>query len=427
MAEIRPFKGLRFAQDLTGSLDQVITPPYDVLSPSDQERLHNQSQYNIIRLEYGKSKPGDDEAENQYSRAAKTLADWVEEGALVVEDSRSFYLYEQSFTHHGTDFQRRGIFAALKIEPYDKRIILPHELTMAAPKADRLKLLETTRTNTSPIFTLFPDLEGIAPALLAKETKDKELYRINEESGQIHRIWKIEDKNFQDKLIKYLKPQPVLIADGHHRYETALQYKSLLSTNEEVNSGADYIMAVLISMQEPGLLLLPTHRLLNNLDLKSYEKLMEFCQDKFELVRFNDHFRVNESDFNKELAFFNNKYKGFAIVTAEFAAFLKPRNLIPETVFPVELLHNLILKPFSEYVEKEKSAANFKISYPHDLKSIDEAIAFSKTDSVAFILDTIPVDLVYERALSGKVMPQKTTFFYPKLPSGLILRSLDLD
>lgn len=222
MAVIRPFKALRYNLGLIGDLGKVITPPYDVIDADEQERLHQKSHYNIVRLEYGKTYPGDNYSDNRYTRAADTLQKWLEKKILIPDRLSAYYIYEQSYTYKQKKYRRRGIMAALKLEPYGEKVILPHELTMSGPKKDRLELLRRIQANVSPIFTLFPDPEDRMEELIAEAIKTGPICEAVEESGQSHRLWAFSDPNGQDIPGACLAGQPLLIADGHHRYETAL-------------------------------------------------------------------------------------------------------------------------------------------------------------------------------------------------------------
>ncbi len=424
MAEIRPFRGLIYNQALLGSLDRVIAPPYDVLGIEEQEFLYNLSPYNIVRLEYGKLFPDDNADNNRYSRAADTLSSWLAEGFIQPEKQNMLYLYEQSFSYNGHDYCRRGIFAALKVEPYSSGQVLPHEQTFSAPKADRFELLKSTRTNISPIFTLFPDPEELILRLLKEIGSAEPLFDIIDQSGQSHRLFKIDHPEQQKEIVQSIKAQALLIADGHHRYETALNYKDY--RNEPDGSAADYILAILVSMKEPGLLMLPTHRLISNLQSETYAKLIKICNDNFDLVKMDQSASLDEQSFQAEWQRLTSDKQAFAMLTPDFNALLIPRSGQGEELYGVELLHKLIIEPFLALPETA-SGLKDQLTFPHDFISARQAVLSDHPNSVAFILNPIPVEIIYKRALEGNVMPQKTTFFYPKMPGGLLLRNLDLD
>lgn len=424
MAEIRPFRAIRYNDKLLDSMEQVISPPYDVLNADDQLSLYQLSPYNIIRLEYGKSYPDDNPDQNRYSRAAQTLSSWLAEGVLQSEDRKMFYLYEQSFNYDDVHFCRRGIFAALKVEQYSSGQVLPHEQTFSAPKADRLELLEKTRTNISPIFIIFPDPEAYISKLLKEISKTESFFELENQPGQRHRITRIDNPALQNEIVEFMKPQALLIADGHHRYETALKYKDFESN--ATGSAAEYILTILVSMKEPGLLMLPTHRLISELNKISAEKLINLCKNNFTLILMNNPNNCSEIDFQAEWKRMTRVKNAFAILTPDFNALLIPKAEKEKELLGVELLHKLIIDPFLKLQEATGEIKHL-LTYPHDFESVQKTVLNENRDSIAFILDPIPVDEVYTRALQGKVMPQKTTYFYPKMPSGLLLRNLDLD
>lgn len=424
MADIRPFRGLIYSQDLLGSLDQIIAPPYDVLGQEEQNFLYNLSPFNIVRLEYGKIYPADNAEENRYSRAAQTLSSWLAEGILKTEEQKMLYLYEQSFAHGGINYCRRGIFAALKLEPYSSGQVLPHEQTFSSPKADRFELLKKTRTNISPIFTIFPDPEELISRLLADLSSTEPLFDIKDHSGHGHRLIRINQPRLQKQIMQTIGAQALLIADGHHRYETALKYKD--SSGVPAGSAVDYILAILVSMKESGLLMLPTHRLIQNLHSGSMERLIGICKDSFELVKMNQTATFDEISFQEEWRRLTENKQAFAMVTEDFNALLIPKMARKKELLAVDLLHELIIEPFLALPETTSEIKD-QLTFPHDLVTARQAVLKNNGNSIAFILDPIPVDIVYRRALEGKVMPQKTTFFYPKMPSGLLLRNLDFD
>lgn len=422
MAVIRPFKGIRFNQSLVNDLGKVITPPYDVIDTAEQERLHQSSPYNIIRLEHGKTYPGDNETENRYSRATDTLSNWLKNEILRPDSRNSYYLYEQCYTYKQREFKRRGVIAALKLQPYSENMILRHELTMAGPKADRLELLARSRTNTSPILTLLPDPENSISVFFTSVEQDKPEVDIAGDYGQRHHLWRITDTALQEDLTAYLSPQPLLITDGHHRYETALKFYQNLGQDEI--TGAGYILTIMVSIKDPGLLVLPTHRLLSGLGARQKKNLFKKTENKFKMLKRGNPRELNREKYLKELASLGREKCGFGFITGEQSYLLIPENKSCNGALPVSLLHEELLKPVlapgeSSEVDKEM------ISYPHDINTAVDAVIAGSADA-AFILETIQAPEVLDLARKGMVMPQKTTFFYPKLPSGLVLYNMDL-
>ncbi len=423
MAAIRPFKGIRYNQSKVNFLGNVITPPYDVIDNEEQKRLHDLDPYNIIRLEYGKTHPGDDSENNRYSRARETFNQWLNDQILFPENENCYYLYEQEYTYNQVNYSRRGIIAALKLTPYSEQVVLPHELTMSGPKADRLELLKNLRTNVSPIFTLFPDPDQQLDYFFSAINTDKPLLEAKEPSGQTHRLWAITSSDLQEKLTTYLRPQPLLIADGHHRYETALNYAG--NQNSQKDPGSDYILTIMVSMKDRGLLVLPTHRLLSGLSQSQKDKLNRIIKNEFKLISLGDPHQLDRNYLLKEINKASLDHYGFGLITGRDACILKPLDNGSEKQLPVELLHERIIKPLFDQGEKSIIVDQEMISYPHDHNTAVDEVITGYADA-AFILEPVAVEQVLEHARKGKIMPQKSTFFYPKLPSGLVLYNMDL-
>jgi len=423
MAAIRPFKGIRYNQVKVNFLGNVITPPYDVIDNEEQLRLHDLEPHNIIRLEYGKTLPGDDNNNNRYSRARETFNQWLKEEVLFQENENCYYLYEQEYIYNQVSYSRKGIIAALQLTPYSEQMVLPHEQTMSGPKADRLELLKNLRTNVSPIFTLFPDPDQQMNYYFSTLNTEEPLLEAKEPSGQTHRLWAISDRNLQEQLTSYLAPQPLLIADGHHRYETALNYAGKQNSRKDPGSG--YILTIMVSMKDRGLLVLPTHRLLSNLSYSHKGKLNRIVEKEFKAVSLGDPHQLDRKQLLKEINKASLDHNGFGLITGRDAYLLKPLENQSEELLPVEILHERILKPLFDKGEKSIITDHEMISYPHDLDTAVDEVITGFADA-AFILEPVAVEQVLEHARKGKVMPQKSTFFYPKLPSGLVLYNMDL-
>lgn len=425
MALIKPFKAIRYNSSLIGDPSAVITPPYDVISAEEQDKLHQKSPYNIIRLEYGKTYPADNDNDNRYTRASDTLNKWLSAGVLKADDEPLYYLYEQSYTYDFNAYKRRGIVAALGLESYHSKVILPHELTMTEPKKDRLQLLSSSRTNISPIFTLFPDPEKRMADFFARVENDKPLFEAVEDSGQTHRLWAISDSALQTDFTTYMADQPLLIADGHHRYETALKYYlDIQDTKGIIPPGAANILTVMVSNNDPGLLMLPTHRLLNDLNSEDITALHQVIKNQFTAIDFGDPRQIDRQEYWQELVKQSRTKNGFGFITKESASLLIANDFASVDALPVSLLHDRILKPVLS-TEAGTEAIKNTLRFSHDFSSSLDSVLSGNADA-AFILDTIPIDSVFDRASRGIMMPQKSTYFYPKLPSGIVLHHMEL-
>lgn len=264
MAEISPFQGVRYNQDAITNLEEVICPPYDVISPDDQLRYYKRSEYNIIHLEHGITKQGDNEENNKYVRARETLIDWFNKDILKIDNDHTFYIYEQGFTVKGNFKKRVGLIACVRLEPFSRKIILPHEDTKSADKTDRMELIRALNANVSPILGLYDDPGNKITKLIADRMLPGRLL-ININTGdETHRVWKANEPEFVQRVSHFMSPKSVYIADGHHRYETALAYKDERTKQlfSQGNEGFNYIMMILVSFSDPGLIMLPIHRVI---------------------------------------------------------------------------------------------------------------------------------------------------------------------
>ncbi len=269
MAKIYPFRALRY-DSAKVSPDQVVTQPYDKISPAMQDRYYAASPYNLVRIILGKAEPGDDEKSNVYSRAAANLEHWREAEVLVRDAEPSVYLYTQSFKvpgdPAGTRLERRGFIAAGQLEEYDKKIVFRHEQTLSKPKADRLNLLRATQSHFGQIFMLYSDPAGGVDATL-RQSRPPDV-EVTDEYDVIHRLWKISDTAIIAKVQAAMNDKKLIIADGHHRYETALNYRNDMRQRSGNNGNAPYerLMMTFVNMDSSGLVVLPTHRVVFGLD-----------------------------------------------------------------------------------------------------------------------------------------------------------------
>ena len=409
MAVIVPFRGIRYNSAKIKNLADVITPPYDVITAGEQEQLYRRSPYNFIRLEYGKTGPGDRSGENRYTRAAASLKRWVDRGVLLREERPSFYLYRQSFNYLGSVYRRTGLIAALKLEPYDKKVILPHEDTLAAPKADRLELLRSCRANFSPVFGLFTDGEQRFAEICAPLLQKPPLYDFSDHRGERHVLWRVDGVAAREALRRLLEPRQIFIADGHHRYDTALRHAQLSGGGRD---GSAYALAVLVPLEDPGLLILPFHRVLAELSKEQLALLLE---------KVNEHFMVEEhsspTPLVARLAEPDSPLMGMLLPRRKLLLTAREKHSSRE--LDVVLLKRLLLDPLFD-----GGAAENHLDYITGEEEAAEAVDAGRAQA-AFLLKPTPMEAVTARALKGENMPQKSTCFFPKLPSGLVIHHLD--
>ncbi|MFL5624476.1 MAG: DUF1015 family protein, partial [Ktedonobacteraceae bacterium] len=264
MADVQPLRGIRYVREAVGDVAQVVTPPYDVISEDAQARYYAQNPYNIIRLELGQEQPTDNTLDNRYTRAAATFAEWRYQGVLRQDARHCFYLYQQIFRNQGQTYTRTSLLARVRLEPWSAQVVLPHEHTLSKPKDDRLKLLRACAANFSPIMSMYDDPQGRICRLLAGYAPRAEV-QITDEVGEEHRLHPITDVEQLALIRDFFSERRLYIADGHHRYETALNYREQISEQRRVlhmDDAANFVLMALTDLDDPGLVVLPTHRLL---------------------------------------------------------------------------------------------------------------------------------------------------------------------
>jgi uncharacterized protein (DUF1015 family) len=437
MAQIIPFRALRYnAQKV--SPERVLTQPYDKITPEMQQRYQAASTYNLITVEKGVAQSGDSAADNVYTRAASAVDRWIAEGILVQEARPSFYVYGQSFLVPGTSEQRsrQGLVALGHLEDYSAGIVFRHEQTLSAPKADRLQLLRYTRTQTGQLFLLYDDPQRRVDAMLEQAATAEPTMQLVDEFGVEHGLWRIDDAQTISKLQSTLARARLVIADGHHRYETALAYRNErreAAGRVDPKAPWEYAMMTLVNARSPGLTVLATHRIVFGLDRFELEALA---------ARLAPFFEVRSSQLSPGAARASQAqavlaqsperaigaYAGsdalwlFVLKTkAELAAAL-PNVSVGQRELDVVLLHALILEQ-GLGIRAEDVRGERNIRYERDL-----GVAMAEVDKgqaqAAFLLKPVAVSQVMDLALAGEVLPQKSTDFYPKLLSGIAMYRL---
>jgi uncharacterized protein (DUF1015 family) len=433
MADIRAFRAFRYDLGRVGKLSDVIAPPYDVIDPALQQALYDRSPYNVIRLILNKETAQDSDADNRYTRAARSLRDWQAEGVLAQDSARSLYVYHQDFEAEGKRFTRKGFLARVRLEPFGKGRIYAHEETMSGPKADRLKLFHATHMNLSPVFGLFPD-EGGAVQKALDDVAGKALpLEATDHLGVVSRLWPVSDQRALSTVTGLMGPKPVFIADGHHRYETGLHYLEERRGAGEVRdeeSAANFILMMLVSMSDPGLVILPTHRLVSGLPGLTADRLRALLGDAFE-VEITGHgddgaqaaWETIEADGGQDLLGFGTVADG-VWQTARFRAPQAMARLAADHStdwqgLAVSVLHVLVL---NDLLAKGLGAAS-QCRYVHLLREVTEATAGRQCQLAALVP---PATMGHVERIAGNLekMPPKSTYFYPKLLSGLVLNSL---
>lgn len=432
MADIRPLRGFRYNPELVPDLSEVVTPPYDVISPEQQARYHERHPLNIIQLELGTDQPGDDSFANRYTRAAAIFAQWRLDGSLRQEPESVLYVYEQKFHVDGQHYTRTSLLARVRLEPWDAGVVLPHEHTLAKPKGDRLSLLRATSANLSPIMSLFDDPDSTVNAIMAAASQGTPVADLTDDDGEGHRLWLISDEAMIREINEIFAGQQLFIADGHHRYETALTYREdvrELHRGLSDDDAANFVLMALVATEDPGLVVLPTHRLVRGLDEATIaaipEKLQEFWS--VESLEAKD----NAESLVKHLSEAGKKGIAAIVLTADqrWLAHLdtaKSNERMRATHEPeawqaldVAVAHELIVDT-ALGLPREAISESDQISYTRDAAEALEALASGKAQ-VAILLNPTRPEQVRDVAKAGGRMPQKSTFFYPKLITGLVI------
>jgi len=442
MAEILPFRGTRYALERGRPLGTVLAPPYDQVTPEKQQELLRRSPHNVIHLTLGEERPGDGPQANRYTRAAESWAQWQAAGILVTDPVPSIYPLEQSFeAPDGRQVTRRGFLAAVRLHEFGEGIIVPHEKTLVAPKADRLEILKAVRANLSPLFGLYSDERGATARALARAYERDPVGEADSDDGVHSRLWRSEEPEVIAAVQALLRGQRIFIADGHHRYETALAYRRMLVEAEPglpADGGHNYVLMFLCPMSDPGLLIFPTHRLLHGLRDFDVPRLLAALAPYFNIQDLPEslHKTTGRAWAISKLGEHAGGSSTFLMVTAgdQRARILVMKDGadrgLPE--FPpnetlraldVTVLHSLVLQHVLGLSPRTQELQE-NVTYVRDAGEAVNRV-LSGEHPVGFLLNPTPMWQVEAVGDAGETMPQKSTLFYPRLPAGLVMRAID--
>src|SRR5271166_195187 len=433
MASIFPFRGLRYNPSRV-ALGEVVTQPYDKITPAMQDRYYTDSPYNLVRIILGKPRPSDNEGESVYTRAAAFVQEWREEGILTPDAEPSIYLYTQTFRvpgdSSGAVLERRGFIALGQLEDYDQKVVFRHEQTLSKPKADRLNLLRATQTHFGQLFMLYSDPAAEIDAALRQSGPPTA--EVRDEYDVLHRMWKISDPATLQTVQTKMADKKLIIADGHHRYETALNYRNQMRKQAGSRSIEAYerVMMTFVNMDASGLVILPTHRVVFGLDSFSIFDMVAKLQVNFEVEDIGPLTQVETGLEQLHLA--GRDRTALLAVTAHGGFLLRSRPHIKwkgatslserQRALDVVKLHKLVLEGtlgLSEEDIRDQKHLRY-VRDPHEA-----ANQVGQGANVAFIMNPVSVQQMRDVAFGGEVMPQKSTDFYPKLLSGLVAYSLE--
>ncbi|HIE05214.1 MAG TPA: DUF1015 domain-containing protein [bacterium (Candidatus Stahlbacteria)] len=417
MPEIRPFLAVRFDPAKVGDLSKVVTQPYDKIDPKLQEEYYARSPYNFVRLILGKIEATDDDQNNRYTRARETYKQWLEQGVLIRDEKPAIYPYHQEFSIGKETYLRRGFITILKVEEFGGKI-LPHERTLSKPKEDRFKLFMTTRKNFETVFMLYTDPEKkVLSALDPKGSAP--LFDVKDDYGYSHRLWKVTDPDTISTVQEVFKGSTLLIADGHHRYETSLTLSKEIGGDGPHN----YRMVTFVNLEDSGLVILPTHRLICNLERFDTGLILRELEKYFEVTEIE----------RTEIAGHPGAKHQFIMITKDKACRLKLKDpqvldsIIPDRAIgyrrlDVTILHTLIIERILK-IPPEKIEDH--VRYAREIEKAEAAVD-SGEFQIAFLLAPTSANEVKDVALAGERMPQKSTDFYPKMISGLLIYDLEV-
>ncbi len=442
MPEIAPLRGLLYNQKFILNMDEVITPPFDVISAEDQEMYHNRHPYNMIRLILGKQKPGDNEHNNWYARAAATLAAWQKEDVLIQDSKPAFYDYEIEYQEPAYGLRtRRGFICLVRLQEFSRGSVLPHERTYEVTKSDRLKLMRACNANLSQVFALYSDPAQKVSQYLREGRDEGIVFSFTDRTGIHHRMWRVTQTPVIQKVVEYMKEKPLFIADGHHRYETALNYQRLMQerySERGDRASFNYVLMYLANMHQEGLSILPTHRMFVDLPQFQMETFLVRAVDYFEVVQFpfdaNSRSEVLDEFLSSLSSAGDHHFIGVYESGADQFVLLKMREDVdhkswraqlprPLQKLDVVVLTELVLKRLLN-VNEDTLNDETRIQYRHDVLDAIEQVDRDRFQ-VAFLLNRTKIEQLQEVASSALCMPHKSTYFYPKVVDGPVLNLLD--
>jgi uncharacterized protein (DUF1015 family) len=433
--ELHPFRGIVYDPAHFDDLFALLAPPYDVISREERDIYYQRHPYNVVRLTYGKDEPGDTPDDNPYTRAAQYLQTWLRQGVLRRDPQPAMYLCTEEYAlPDGTQRERQGLIALCRLEPYERRIVLPHEATSPVPKRMLFDLRSAVEANLDQVFALYADNTGKLQELSAAQRRQPTRLSFRDQDQMLHRVWAISEPSVLKAIRQMMTDSWALIADGHHRYETCLDYQQMmrqLTPHATDDEWFNFVMMYLTDIHDPGLTILPTHRVLRGLAPAFVQQLPACLRDTCEIEAFPCHTPA-ERDAQRQRLVHEMRRRGtsahvFGLYTGEDRLWLLTYrgSLAAQTptaacdehglALDVSLLHDLLL---------EKVLG---------IEVRDDTIAFTQEDTVAlglvarqeyqvaFLLNPTPVEQVVQQAMAGKRMPRKSTYFYPKLLTGVVM------
>jgi uncharacterized protein (DUF1015 family) len=434
VADIRPLHGIHYNKSLLNDWTKVICPVYDIISLQQREQLYRVNENNFVRLEAALELPQDTPQDNKYTRSAATFHEWLDKGVLQKDEKMAIYLHDHFFDYKGRQYKRRGLIARIHLEEWDRMIVRPHESTLAEAKSDRLSLIWSVQANTSSILSLYEDQSGKLRRLLSDESNRTPLIDLPMAGGEGHRVWAINEPGSLDFISTQFQTKSIYIADGHHRYESALNYRrqKRAGNSSPVDEPFDFVMMTLVDFEDPGLLILPPHRLVRGIPKSVLDGLVE---------RLKLFFDIDEVAFDTDTIWdrLDNKLKEYSIpvlvlfgISHGKILLLKPiniDNLVPMMPHFHTGLYKQLEVSIIDHVILEKL-----LTLSNDKDKVNLGYCYDRVDAVnrvmdgeyqiSFLLTPIKAEIIKAIADLSDKMPKKSTYFYPKVPAGLIINHL---
>ncbi len=437
MAIIRPFRGVRYNPEKVDDIAGVLCPPYDVISGAARDALYARHPNNYVRLEFAREMPGDESAENKFSRSARTLEAWLDEGVIRAEPTPAIYVHDHYFRFGGREYRRRGIIARLRLEEWERMIVRPHEDTFAGPKNERLSLMRATDADISPIMSLFEDEDRRIAALLQAATADVPVLETDWDGNEKHRLWAVIEATAQAAIADAFADRPVYIADGHHRYESALNYRrEQLARLPDAPEDApfNYVMMTLIDFEDAGLVVLPPHRLVRGLDASRLAALPAGLASFFEIEAWPidaDDIWGRVDAFLEAGAAVQDRLVACGLAPGLVHALkirdftqvdrlMPPRRTEAYRRLGVSVIDHLVLEHLLGIAREDQEG---RLAYDIDRDAVIRAVSGGDYQ-IALLLSPMRTSVIKDIADASDRMPRKATYFHPKLPSGLVFYRL---
>jgi uncharacterized protein (DUF1015 family) len=426
LADVRPFRGVRYNTRSAGDLSTLLCPPFDVISEAERERLYAGSPFNVIRLEWGRDEPGDTPGNDWYARAAALQSEWLASGVLQEADSPSMYVIEETFSFADNDYVRQGLISAVRLVDFDSGVVLPHEFTRPGPKVDRLELMRSAKANYSPLMVLYRDPDSAVAMVMKRAMAGESVADAAPDGLPSMRLWRISDSSDIESITSALADTQLYMADGHHRYETALTYLEEVRAERTVgpDEAVNFRLMTLISVEDPGLLLLGYHRMLENATDDELTRFREYVTGAFDLEDRGPIDPSSAADLEKALNAMPQDQVaiGFAGIEPgrlQIGVKRSPADAVDELqASDYVRLHGEVIR--STFAPDREQAV---IAFEHNAAAVLRSVA-GGASQVGFVMRAVPIGPFETIVKRGQRLPSKSTYFHPKLHTGAVIQSL---